>query len=164
MKKRIDKDEIAEFLKTCGPDTKIYLGCDSERFKIKGVWHADFILVCVVHIDGIHGCKVFAEVHRERDFDQVKSRPFNRMMSETYKVAALYQELKEILYDYEVMIHLDINPKEGEGSNVAYQAACGYIKGTCNVVPFCKPDAWAASFGADRAKDLQNLEPINEVV
>lgn len=162
--RKIDKDEIAKFLETCGPNTKVYLGCDSERFKIKGVWHADFILVCVVHIDGLHGCKVFAEVQREKDFDQNKAKPFNRMMGEVYRVAELYQELKEVLHDFEVMVHLDINPKEGAGSNVAYQAAVGYIKGTCNVVPMCKPDAWAASFGADRAKEMQNLEPCNIAV
>jgi len=35
------------------------------------------------------------------------------------------------------------------------QQAIGYIRGTCNVIPFVKPDAFAASYAADRLKDLR---------
>jgi predicted RNase H-related nuclease YkuK (DUF458 family) len=33
--------------------------------------------------------------------------------------------------------------------------AVGYIKGVCNVIPFVKPDAFAASYAADRFKGLR---------
>lgn len=156
---KIDKHEIAEFLKKCGPDTKVYLGCDSERYKSKGQWFADYTLAVVVHIDGRCGAKIFAEVQSEADYDQKAGKPFTRMMNETYKVAQLYQDLKEVLHDFEVMIHLDINPSADHGSNVAYAAAVGYIKGTCNVVPIGKMNgtggsSFAASFAADRATEL----------
>lgn len=151
---RINKEELSAFLAKCGPETKVYLGCDSERYKKHGKFYADYILAVVVHIDGSKGAKVFGEVQTEEDVDRQLNRPFNRMMGEVYRVAQLYQELKEVLYDFEVCIHLDINPNEDHGSNVAYQAAVGYIKGTCNVVPFAKPDAFAASYAADRFKEV----------
>jgi len=150
----IDKAELASFLSTCGPETKVYLGCDSERYKSAGKYYADYVLVVVVHIDGCKGARVFGEVQKEEDHDRQLARPFNRMMGEVYRVAQLYQDLREVLHDFEVSIHIDINPNENHGSNVAYQAAVGYIKGTCNVVPFAKPDAFAASYAADRFKEV----------
>ena len=36
FKKEIDLNEVAAFLDTCGPDTKVYIGADSERFQIDG--------------------------------------------------------------------------------------------------------------------------------
>jgi predicted RNase H-related nuclease YkuK (DUF458 family) len=53
---------------------------------------------------------------------------------------------------HEVEIHLDINPDEIHGSSVALQQAIGYIRGTCNIVPMVKPNAFCASFAADRYK------------
>lgn len=154
MRKGIDLAEIEAFMKTVGPDTKVYLGCDSERIKIHGKWYADYILAVVIHIDGSKGCRIYSEVHRERDHDQKVDRPFTRMMTEAQKVSELYLKTKEVFYDFEVSVHLDINPNENHGSNVAYQAAMGYIKGICNVVPFAKPEAFAASYAADRAREL----------
>lgn len=162
--KRIDIEELKRFLATCGPDTKVYLGADSERYKKGGVWHADYILACVVHIDGRRGCKLFGEVHTERDHDQKVNRPFNRMMTEARLVADLYLRLKEVLYDFEVEVHLDISSAEENGSNVAAQAAVGYIKAMCNVTPILKSKdgfgggpSFAASFAADRLREFSNI-------
>jgi len=49
---------------------------------------------------------------------------------------------------------LDINPDEQYGSSCVISQAVGYIKGTCNVIPFVKPEAFAASYAADRFKSL----------
>jgi predicted RNase H-related nuclease YkuK (DUF458 family) len=54
-----------------------------------------------------------------------------------------------------VEVHLDINPDEQHGSSCVISQAVGYIKGTCNVVPFVKPQAFAASYAADRLKNLR---------
>jgi predicted RNase H-related nuclease YkuK (DUF458 family) len=35
------------------------------------------------------------------------------------------------------------------------QEAIGYIRGTCNVIPLVKPEAFAASYAADRLKGLK---------
>lgn len=155
MTKKLDIEAITQFIEAQGPDTKIYLGCDSERYKKNGVWYDDFILAIVVHIDGRHGCKIFGEVQTERDYDQRADRPSLRLMTEVYKVADLYLQLAEVLHDRHVEVHLDINPDEEAGSSIVISQAIGYIKGVCNVVPFVKPKAFAATYAADRFKSLK---------
>lgn len=152
---KIDLEEVKEFIAKQTPETKIYLGCDSERFRINNVWHADYIIAIVVHIDGKHGCKLFGEVIRERDYDQKVDRPRFRLMNEVYKVSEMYLKLADVLSGRDVEVHLDINPSEMHGSNCVINEAIGYIRGTCNVVPLVKPKAFAASYAADRYKGLR---------
>lgn len=64
-------------------------------------------------------------------------------------------KLHEVLEDRYVEIHLDINPDEHYGSSCVIQEAVGYIRGMCNVIPMVKPNAFAASYAADRLKDLR---------
>jgi predicted RNase H-related nuclease YkuK (DUF458 family) len=154
LPRKIDVDKVKAFVDSCGPNTKLYIGCDSERLRVKDEWHADYTLAVVVHIDGRHGCKIFGAVDRERDFDQRKDRPAMRLMNEVYRVSALYLELAEKIVEYDIEVHLDINPKEEHGSSCVVSQAIGYIKGTCNVVPLVKPRAFAASYAADRLKEV----------
>jgi len=153
--KKLDLEQVAEFIRAQTPQTKIYLGCDSERLRIDGAWHADYVLAIVVHINGNNGCKIFGEVHRERVWDQKASKPAMRLMTEVYKVSELYLKLAEVLEGRDVEVHLDINPDEMHGSSCVVSQAIGYIKGTCNVIPFVKPYAFAASYAADRFKGLR---------
>jgi predicted RNase H-related nuclease YkuK (DUF458 family) len=152
--KRLDLNEVKAFIEAQSPSTKVYLGSDSERFKIDGRWYADYTLAVVVHIDGCHGCKIFGEVQRELDYDQKKSKPALRLMNEVYKVSELFQSLANVLQDRHVEVHLDINPNLMFGSSCVIQQAIGYIKGTCNVIPMVKPNAFAASYAADRLKHV----------
>jgi predicted RNase H-related nuclease YkuK (DUF458 family) len=152
--KKLNLEEVKAFIEAQGSDTKIYLGADSERFEVNGVWYADYTLAVVIHIDGRHGCKIFGEVHRERDYDQKKNKPAMRLMNEVYKVADLFHSLEDVLQDRYVEVHLDINPNELYGSSCVVQQAIGYIKGTCNVIPMVKPKAFAASYAADRLKEV----------
>lgn len=155
MNKKFNLEAVTKFINQQGPDTKIYLGCDSERYRKDGVWYDDFILAIVVHIDGRHGCKIFGEVQTERDYDQRADRPSLRLMTEVYKVAELYLKLADVLHDRHVEVHLDINPAEQHASSQVVTQAIGYIKGVCNVVPFVKPQAFAATYAADRYKSLK---------
>jgi uncharacterized protein len=152
----LDLNEVKEFIAKQSPQTKIYIGCDSERILIGREWYADYILAIVVHIDGKHGCKLFGEVVRERDFDQKQNRPRMRLMNEVYKVSDLYLRLVDVIIDREVEVHLDINPNELYGSSCVINEAIGYIRGTCNVIPMIKPKAFAASYAADRFKELKS--------
>ena len=153
--KTLDINQVAEFIKAQSPETKIYLGCDSERIRVEGQWYADYVLAVVVHINGNNGCKLFGEVPRERDWDQRESRPSMRLMTEVYKVSEMYLKLAEVLEGRKVEVHLDINPNEMHGSSCVISQAIGYIKGTCNVIPFVKPNAFAASYAADRFKSVR---------
>jgi predicted RNase H-related nuclease YkuK (DUF458 family) len=152
-KKQIDTAEVAAFTATCGPDTKIYIGCDSERLLVNDVWHADYITAVVVHVNGNNGCKIFGAVKRERDYDKRDDRPRMRLMNEVYKVAELYLELSQVI-DLPIEVHLDLNPSELHNSNIVINEAVGYIRGMCNVIPMVKPNSFAASYAADRYKEI----------
>ena len=157
MRKQINIEEVKSFIDAQSPETKIYIGADSERYKRDGVWYADYTLAVVVHIDGRHGCKIFGEVQTEIDYDKKNSRPAMRLMNEVYKVSELYHKLVDVVGDREVQIHLDINPQECYNSSIVIQQAVGYIKGTCNIIPMVKPKAFAASYAADRLKEVLAL-------
>jgi predicted RNase H-related nuclease YkuK (DUF458 family) len=157
---KLNIQEVKDFIQAQSPDTKIYLGADSERFRMDGKWYADYTLAVVVHIDGRHGCKIFGEVQRELDYDHKKNKPALRLMNEVYKVADLFHELIDVLEDRHVEVHLDINPDEHYGSSCVVQQAIGYIKGTCDVVPMVKPKAFAASYAADRLKHVMAMAKV----
>jgi len=150
--KNINIEEVKAFILEQSPETKIYLGADSERSRINGIWYADYTVAVVVHIDGCHGCKIFGEFNREKDYDQRKDKPALRLMQEVYKVSEMFHKLADVIEDRHVEVHLDINPDQRYGSSCVIQQAIGYIKGTCNVEPMVKPKAFAASYAADRLK------------
>ena len=151
---KLNLAEVTSFIESQSPETKIYIGCDSERYRKDNIWYADFTLAIVVHIDGKHGCRIFGEVQTERDYDQKASKPTYRLMTEVYKISELYLKLADVLVDRDVEVHLDINPNEEHNSSVVLSQAIGYIKGTCNVIPLVKPQAFAASYCADRLKEI----------
>ncbi len=153
--KRFNIEKIKEFILSQGPETRIYIGVDSERLRVNGVWMADYVSAIVVHRDGKHGCKLFGEVTRERDYDQRVDRPNTRLMNEVYKVSELYLRLADVLEGRPVEVHLDINPDDHYASSNVVAQAIGYIRGTCNVIPMVKPEAFAASYAADRYKSLR---------
>jgi predicted RNase H-related nuclease YkuK (DUF458 family) len=153
--KRFNIEKIKDFIQAQGPETRIYIGVDSERLRVDGVWMADYVAAIVVHRDGKHGCKLFGEVTRERDYDQRVDRPNTRLMNEVYKVSELYLKLADVLEGRPVEVHLDINPDDSFASSNVVSQAIGYIRGTCNVIPMVKPEAFAASYAADRYKSLR---------
>lgn len=152
--KLLDIEEVREFIDAQGPSTRVYLGADSERFRSGNVWWAEYTVAVVVHMNARHGCKIFGEITRERDYDQRRDRPSMRLMNEVHKVSDMFQRLAPVLVDREVEVHLDINPNEMYGSSCVIQQAIGYIRGTCNVIPMVKPRAFAASYAADRLRSL----------
>ena len=152
-KEQIDIDAVVAFLNTCDDNTRVYIGCDSERFQLNNIWFADYILAVVVHVNGNNGCKIFGAVQRERDYDGAVNRPRMRLMSEVYRAADLYLTLSQVVA-HDIEVHLDINPDELHNSSIVVNEAMGYIKGMCGVVPLVKPQAFAASYAADRFKSL----------
>lgn len=143
-------DQVKRYIENTSDTTKIYIGSDSARFLKNGVWYAEYATVVVVHYDGCRGCKIFGFLEVEKDFDQKKDKPRMRLMTEVMKTANMYINLEESINERHVEIHLDINPDLKYGSSCVISEAVGYIKGMCNVVPFVKPKAFAASIAADR--------------
>ena len=148
--RKLNLDEVKEFIVNTSLSTKIYIGSDSARYRKRDIWYAEYCTVVVVHYDGNRGCKVFGQLESERDYDQKMDKPRMRLMNEVIKTAQMYLELENAIGVRNVQIHLDINPNEKHGSSCVISEAVGYIKGMCNVVPFVKPNAFAASVAADR--------------
>jgi predicted RNase H-related nuclease YkuK (DUF458 family) len=154
MRRRLNLDEVKEYIESTSESTRIYIGSDSERHRRGGVWFADYATVVVVHIDGNRGAKVFGEIVTERDYDQSKDKPRMRLMNEVMRAAQLYLDLEEVIGDRECEVHIDINPDHKHGSSCVISEAVGYIKGMTGVTPRVKPDAWAASIAADKFPEL----------
>lgn len=150
-------DDIKTFLLDEPEESKIYVGVDSESYLNKNkVRMATYYSVVVIHKNGHNGCKIFGHKTTERDYSADKKKPTHRLMKEVYMTSALYLELAEAFGSREVEIHLDLNPSSKHASNLIVEQAIGYIKGSCNVVPFIKPDAWAASCVADKLLRIQH--------
>ena len=148
--KEWDINKIKELIQNSSKKTKIYFGCDSERFKKKGKWYARYVTCIVIHKNGNSGCKIFGKVDVEPDYEKNAKKPKMRMMNEVYRVSSLVLELEEVLKDKYFEIHLDINPDVIHGSSIALNEAIGYIKGVHGIIPKVKPNAVAASCGADQ--------------
>lgn len=150
----LDIEFIKSYIEDSSLETKIYLGCDSERVRVGEMDFIDYALAVVVHIDGRHGCKIFGEVQREVDFQRRNDKPSMRLMGEVYRVADLYRKIVDVVGERVIEVHLDINPDEKAGSNVVISQAVGYIRGVCQTEPRVKPAAFAASCAADRLKHV----------
>ena len=131
------------------PETKIYFGCDSVRFRKNGRWYAKFATVCVVHMRGRNGCRVFRNVSVEADYDVKKNRPSMRLMTEVMKVCELYLQLAPFIDEFDCEIHIDINQDPMHGSNCVADQAAGYVLGVTGIPATLKPNAFAASFAGD---------------
>ena len=149
------ESDILDLLMSVSSSTKVYLGCDSLAYK-KGrakdgspIWYGKFATVLIVHLDGRHGCKIFRHIDHERVYDDKKNRPQDRLMKEVYRTAALYAQMRGLIDGFDTEIHLDVNPDVKHGSSCVATQAAGYILGMTGITPKLKPDAFAASFGAD---------------
>jgi predicted RNase H-related nuclease YkuK (DUF458 family) len=149
----IDFEELNEFVGKCGPNTKLYLGCDSGVISKYGKRMAIYTVAVVVHIDSRHGGKLFYKNVIEPDYSVSRNKPSPRLMMEVMKVADTYLKMLEKcenVLDKDIEIHLDINPEKEHKSSTIVKEAIGYIQGTCQVTPRIKPEAWCASTIADR--------------
>lgn len=141
--------EIKKYIENTTSKTKIYVGTDSQKLKHSRTRYATVI---VIHYDGHCGAKIFGTVSIEKDIKEKKNRPFMRMMNEVYKTSDVYLKIVDSIGSRYSEIHLDINPDENYGSNIALTSAVGYIKGVLGVTPITKPAerSFAASCVADK--------------
>lgn len=155
MREEFDLEKVKEFIRNTSETTSVYIGADSERYRGRNdYWYADYTVAVVVHLDSSRGCKVFGKVDSERDFDNRHDRPATRLMNEVYRAAQMYLDLIDAIGDRHCEVHLDINPDEMHGSSCVIQQATGYIRGMCGFTPKVKPEAFSASYAADRLKEI----------
>lgn len=153
-------DRAIEAIKKSTPESNIYVGCDSVRFK-KGKkrgrgeseWWARYAVVVVVHnnVDSLSkGCSLFHYTFSERDYGSKENlRP--RMLREAQEAIDVGMKIREALGEGDprpIQIHLDINPKKEHRSSMAVKEALGWAIGM-GFDTKIKPEAWAASHAAD---------------
>jgi len=151
-------EELVDLLFVLDESTKVYIGTDSVRFKKEGRWFAKYATVCVVHMNGKNGCKVFKHRTTEPDYDTKKNRPSLRLMNEVMKSCELYIQLAPFIDEYDCELHVDVNTDARFGSNCVAVQAAGYALGVTGLLETqvkLKPDAWCASFGADHYANSQ---------
>lgn len=148
-------EDIVELLITLDSNTRIYIGTDSVRYKDKGGrWVAKYATVCVVHMNGMNGGRIFTVRTTENDYDLKLGRPSMRLMNEVIKSCEAYNQLAPYVDEFNVEIHADISTDIKNGSNCVAQQAAGYILGVTGISEDhvkLKPAAWAASASADWA-------------
>lgn len=142
-------EELVDLLYGLNSETRIYIGTDSVRFRQDGRWYAKYATVCVVHMNGKNGCKVFKHRSVEPDYDLKKNRPSTRLMNEVMKSCELYTQLAPFIDEFDVEIHCDVNIDPKHGSNCVANQAAGYVLGVCGIEAKLKPEAFAASFAGD---------------
>ena len=153
------EEDLVDLLCSLDTNTKIYIGSDSVRFKKGGKKYFRVCTVCVVHMNGKNGCKVFKYRSNHQDYDVKASSPSLRLMTEVMQTCKLYLQIAPLIEGHFVEIHADINPDKKFGSSCAAQQAAGYILGVTgldeNQIKL-KPESWCASFSADHY--AHNLE------
>jgi len=142
--------EINHYVKNIPPDSSIYIGADSVKFKKNDKWYARYNVAFIVHLSSKHGAKIFNTTTIERDYDPKKEKPRMRLMNEVYKCVEVYMVFADILENLPTEIHLDINADPKHNSNIVLREALGYVKGMTNLDAQVKPSSFAASHAGDR--------------
>ena len=141
-------DNAKEAIRNSSEQSSIYIGCDSKRFKRKGLWYARYMTVIIVHRDSSKGCQLFYDSQILQDWGQDKS-PKQRLLNEVMFAVNAATEVLEVIGDRHMEIHIDINPNPKYKSNVAVKEALGYVKGNLGLDAKIKPHAFAAMHAAD---------------
>jgi predicted RNase H-related nuclease YkuK (DUF458 family) len=148
MKEEHEKEMIRlkEAIVNSSPTTRIYVGCDSKRAQ-KG--QVKFATVVVLHIDGNHGGRLFSFIDDDMEY-QSATKPKMRLLMETHKAVDICEQIKDIIEDRPLELHLDLNTSPKHKSHDAVKESLGYVFGMLGFEAKLKPDAWCASTAADR--------------
>lgn len=137
-------EKATEAVRKSSKESKVYIGCDSIRFKKGDRWFARYATVIILHIDGNRGCRVFCDQITEPDYGGIKER----LLREVGLAIDAYSFIENVVEDRVIEIHIDINTDPKYKSNPALNQAKGWIKGM-GLIPIEKPNSIAASTAAD---------------
>jgi predicted RNase H-related nuclease YkuK (DUF458 family) len=136
----LEKLIVAE--KEKGHKIKVCVGTDAQR---RGRGHK-FVTVIALISEGKGGMLMYTVEH-----EMHKITLNQKLLKEVYKSIEIAYSINPLLelYDIKLEIHVDINADERWASNKSMSQAVGYIMGMGYDYKV-KPDAFAASFNADR--------------
>lgn len=138
-------DEARKAIINSSPDSSVYIGADSIRFKKNGKWYARYSVVVIIHMNSNHGCKLYHKTVDLEDYGNLRQR----LLNETFYAIEAATEIIEVIGDRKLEVHLDLNPSPKHKSNVAVKEALGYVKGAVGIDAKIKPASFAASHCSD---------------
>jgi hypothetical protein len=141
-------ERAKEAIHASSPESSVYIGCDSKRFKRRGIWYARYMTVIIVHRDSSKGCQLFHDEQILQDWSETKS-PKQRLLNEVMFCVNAALEVIEDIGGRHYEVHLDLNPNQRYKSSVAVKEALGYVRGNLGIEAKIKPDAFAAMHAAD---------------
>jgi len=130
------------------PETKIYVGCDSQNAK----YSTSYAAVIVLHHNGKGGHVLYSHntVPRNRYKQSLETGvEFARLWVEVEKAIEVAEYLRTSGIQKPSFIDIDLNPDPRFKSNQALRAALGYVE-SMGYVARCKPDAVSATYVADK--------------
>jgi len=139
-------EEAKQAILDSSPQSSVYIGCDSIRYKKNKVWYAKYSTVVIVHMDSKKGCRLFHESVDMPDYGNLKQR----LLTEVQLAVDAATEIVEVIGDRHLELHIDINPDPRHKSNVAVKEALSYARSVCDNVRI-KPHSFAATHAADHA-------------
>lgn len=153
VNKVIDWDFVNKEIRESSPETKIYIGVDSQRYQRSDEMWCAYSINIVLHINGANGGRCYEGITSERDFGNMDLR----LMNEVHKCLEGYGKVKEAIGERYVELHLDLNSDPSHPSNRVVKQACGYVTGVTGFESTgkdarvkIKPHSWASSHVADR--------------
>jgi predicted RNase H-related nuclease YkuK (DUF458 family) len=138
-------------IKESSKESSVYIGCDSRVTKRKDpktrrtIATAKYTTVIVIHKDSCKGGQIFYVSESHPDYGDC----YTRMMKEVEVCLQVFEPISKVIDGRHLEIHLDINSDKAHKSNVAMQAAMGYVRGVTGLDPKIKPHGWAATHAAD---------------
>lgn len=139
------RQEIIQYLAEVSENSDVFIGCDSQVHKSKGI--VTFTTAIVIHINNSEGCKVFTHTEKEPFIKDTGIE--QRLFRETEKTIEAYEAFANYLETRHVEIHLDVNASKLYKSNSVSAACRGWAEGATGRDVKIKPDAFAASYAAD---------------
>ena len=140
-------EEAKQAILSSSPQSSVYIGCDSIRFRKNKQWYAKYSTVIIIHMDSKKGGRLFHESVDMPDYGNLKQR----LLMEVQLAVSTATEIIDVIGDRHFEIHLDINPNPNHKSNVAVKEALGWVRGSLGVDAKIKPSAFAATHAADHA-------------
>jgi len=144
---RLWTDDAKEEILNSSPESSVYVGCDSIRFKKKDMWYAKYSTVIIVHKNSRHGSKLFHTSIDMPDYGNMKQR----LLTEVQLAVQTALDIMDTVGDRHFEIHIDVNPNPKHKSNVAVKEALGWVRGSLGLDAKIKPQSWAATHAADHA-------------
>lgn len=134
-------NKAREAILSSSESSAIYIGCDSLVLPDSKV---DYSTVIVLHVNSKHGCKVFHNCERVRDYGNLRGR----LMTEVQYALDAFYAIEDVVGSRKLEIHLDINPNPRYASNCVTAEALGWVR-SLGLTAKIKPESFAASSAAD---------------